>query len=76
MESGIALHPKIVRQMRHALGISDNKRSYRNYYSIDQSDDWDKLVLIGFATRHDKQNVYCVTDEGKKYLRDLGFDFK
>ena len=62
--------------------IKPNKRyspyptSYRNYYQIKQCDIWDKLVGIGFATfQVNGLNLpyYRVTEQGKEYLKMVGF---
>ena len=75
--------------MLHALGIeytSRNKKvepntkyrphllSHRNYYQIDNCEDWNLMVNLKLATF--RKGYYFVTDYGKSYLRDLGYIFK
>lgn len=62
----ITLSDEQIRKMKHALGISHDKKnrevvpnkiyrpkliSYRNHYQIDQCEDWDGLVTKGFAKK-------------------------
>lgn len=62
--------------------VQPNKRynpyptSYRNYYQISQDDEWVKLVELGYATfQVNGLNLpyYRVTNEGKEYLKSLGY---
>ena len=51
-------------------------KSYRNYYQNEDCEDWDKLVELGYAIKSESSlNLfyYSVTDEGKDYLRSIGY---
>lgn len=57
------------KQMRHALGLDNAKRAYRNsYVAYGRSALWDGLCAIGLAIRNtfDKADkwVYHLSDEG------------
>ena len=80
-----------IRIMLHALGISHtrngdyvqpNKRyrpypeSYRNYYQIEDCEDWNDLVSKGYAEKRESSlnlKYYFVTSKGKEYLKELGY---
>lgn len=61
--------------MRHALGLTNSKKAYRNHYCADPDnkdvvDSWDDLVSKGLAVRHEPKPylpyyTYQVTDAGK-----------
>ncbi len=58
------------KQMRHALGMDNAARPYRNsYVTYGRNDLWEGLCAIGAATRHafdgDDNWVYHLTDEGR-----------
>ena len=74
----------------HALGITEvpgggyiqpgnnkngNPMSYRNFFHVDQDDDWDEHVKEGRAIKKNSNGLlyYVVTPEGKAYLRSLGY---
>lgn len=83
-----------IQKMKHCLGIiwsasrketEPGKRyrpkvtSYRNFYHINQDDDWDGLVDKGFAVKDTSSpnlSYYYVTEEGKNELKSIGYIFK
>ena len=64
------------RKMKHALGLTNSKESYRNYYCAAEPDvaDWLDLVEKGYATERRKQSevwpdrTFHVSDEGREAL--------
>lgn len=67
-----------IQKMQHAIGFSPMLRqsrykAYRNRYIVSKpDDDWEELVIIGYATKRkfeiEKQIAYYVSDLGMKYL--------
>jgi len=61
--------------------VQPNKRyspyptSYRNYYQVEECPLWDILVDKGHAIKDKSLGMgyYYVTEEGKEYLRSLGY---
>jgi len=50
--------------------------AYRNYYQVDTCEIWEKLKSKGFANNHTNGlnlHFYYVTEEGKEYLKSLGY---
>jgi hypothetical protein len=55
--------------MRHALGLSYEKRTFRNYYATDEAEpSWEDLVAGGLAVvarvRDDGSRIYAVRRAG------------
>lgn len=68
---------------RNSEHIEPNKRyspyptSSRNYYQVSSCEIWDELEKDGYAKffkgKEEWQDCYRVTDDGKFYLKSLGF---
>lgn len=63
--------------LRHALGLSQKGKEYRNHFVADEGHDdfpdCERLVALGLMTRHTRAwvpgTIYCVTDAGREQAR-------
>lgn len=79
----LMLHALGISHHRNGDYTEPNKRyspyptSHRNYYQTSNCEDWNSLVGKNFAVyrkgQESWQDCYFVTDEGKKYLKELGY---
>jgi hypothetical protein len=67
--------------MRHALGLSQSKESYRNYFAAEPEGDdtptWEELVGLGFAVKGriinrppNELQLYHVSPAGRAVLKE------
>lgn len=65
--------------LRHALGLDNAKKAYRNYYAAVSTDvgEWDKLVEKGYADKGVETELveyYHVSESGKSFLESIGIE--
>lgn len=78
------LHALGIQYTKRGKEVEPNKKynplpiSYRNYYQTALDQDWENLISMGYAVKgqHCNLNWYCVTSEGKEFLKQLGYRFK
>lgn len=68
---------KQISNIKHALGDTIKKKSYRNHYcTAGVCPSWEKLIEYGFATKRDMGDLggitYFVTEEAIEYLNLRG----
>lgn len=65
-----------VDKARHALGLTQQRVAYRNFYSTRDDADWDDLVSRGFATKRkspvSSDNLYHLTRQAAFYFLNEG----
>lgn len=73
--SRVKTYDKIVPNKRY----SPYPKSYRNYYQDKDNKDFGELVTLGFAEyiekNEDWQCFYRVTQKGKDFLREIGYNW-
>ena len=79
----LMLHTLGISHSKNGDYIQPNKRyspyptSYRNYYQTSQDDLCDTLVEAGLVEfvkgNKDWQDFYFITEQGKQYLRKIGY---
>ncbi|KGL43760.1 hypothetical protein EP56_08145 [Listeriaceae bacterium FSL A5-0209] len=65
--------------LRHALGLDNAKKAYRNYYAAVSTDakEWEKLVEKGYAKNGVETKLvdyYHVSESGKRFLESIGIE--
>lgn len=63
-----------IEDMTHALGLSRQKKPYRNYYNDNENKNWDDLVSKGLAKKYSVTHyagkfMYCVSDKGFELIQ-------
>lgn len=68
-------------KLLHALGLDENNKSYRNYYSPGMPSDFNNLVALGvfYSNMEDAEYIgkqtFHVTDSAIEQLKALGWEF-
>lgn len=67
------LTEKQLGKMKHALGLTNRRESYRNRYVTQYDKDWEDLIAMGLAEKSDRNvmrdNVYWVSDLGIEVVK-------
>lgn len=77
------LSAKAVRDCRHMLGLTQSKKSYRNYYCSGDQEilHFEKMVDNGLATKRESGSemggiYYHLTEKGINLIKEYIGDFK
>ncbi|TDR54213.1 hypothetical protein [Paenilisteria rocourtiae] len=75
----IAVTQQQVDLMKHALGLDNTKRAYRNHFAalIVNTGDWDNLVKKGLAEKGENTGrliYYHVSELGRQFLDFYGIE--
>lgn len=62
-----------ISKMKHAVGVHSAQPFHRNYYQVENDEDWEDILQKGYAARNVAMDLpyYFLTKKGKELIRTL-----